>query len=978
MKKKPTIHAGRRGALASFALSCLFPAIAYAQTTGWNKTDAGPYDYNDTANWVNGTINGIWDPSLTLTAAQTATFGEDTSASTGLGFRYDGGQNLTLRSAGTANRLLTLGGNIIVDTVSANRTITIGSTTANQGLNVNLGGTTRTLSVGGIANSSSIRTLTFANNVTNGGLILNGGGIVNLNGNTNTLSSLRIRNNAFRITGNSGANTSTSISGALTIDGIPSSVASNTDNLGGIATITLTPNASRNTTLSASSLVRENKGVAFFRGNSLGGTLGANGVANITFTTAPDLIGGGGGAGSTNIGILPWAVGATTATTSANTFVTYDSVNGIRPLNTATEFVTYNDSYSGAVSGTDNNIRIAASSTVNFAGNNTVNSLFVGESGSTSTLTGDGTLTVTSGAVFLQGTNSTISLNLNFGTREGIIGHTQGQNTTFSGTVAGSGGITVYQAQPNTSTSSAGSGTTLTGSATYTGDFTVLSRASVAHSDFLAHGSRSGNVVVNGLLTLNGLGTDSRGYTMNGLYGGGRLSKGFSGTGLFRIGDNNSNGVFTGVITDGGTTALEKIGGGTQIFTGANSWAGVTRVLGGTLDVSLLADGLQNSGIGRSSNAATNLVLNGGTLKYSGVATSTDRLFTVGTSGGGLDSSGSGAVTLNNAGNNITAEAANRNGTRVAGSNIVTGVTNFADLKVGARIHSGTGIPSGTTIVSLNPTAGEITLSAESTANVTNGNMSFSTDRTFTLGGTNTGNNIISGGLGNSVNSGKLSVVKSGTGKWILAGATTYAGDTEVLGGTLVLSQGNFANESSTLRISSSATLVLDFSGTQTVDRLFINGVQQSAGVYKPVGSSETGTPIAQLSGDGTLTVVSDPAPGGDGYADWAATNAGGQDADEDFDSDGVPNGIEYFMNAPAGFTASPGITGGAVSWTNGGNIASSAYGTEFVVQTSPDLVVWTDVEESDEDLDNQAGSVSYTLPTGAGKLFVRLAVNPQ
>ena len=88
---------------------------AAAATTGFNQTAAGPWDYNTSGNWVGGTINGIWDSSLTLSAAQAVTFGVDTTLSTGLTFNQDGNFALTLRGVG-GNRTLALGGNILVDT----------------------------------------------------------------------------------------------------------------------------------------------------------------------------------------------------------------------------------------------------------------------------------------------------------------------------------------------------------------------------------------------------------------------------------------------------------------------------------------------------------------------------------------------------------------------------------------------------------------------------------------------------------------------------------------------------------------------------------------------------------------------------------------------------------------------------------------------------------------------------------------------
>jgi hypothetical protein len=114
-------------------------------------------------------------------------------------------------------------------------------------------------------------------------------------------------------------------------------------------------------------------------------------------------------------------------------------------------------------------------------------------------------------------------------------------------------------------------------------------------------------------------------------------------------------------------------------------------------------------------------------------------------------------------------------------------------------------------------------------------------------------------------------------------------------------------------------------------------------------------------------------------YTSWATDNAGGQVANLDWDKDGVSNGVEFFMNAAPGFTANPGLDGSKkVTWTNGGNIPSSAYGTQFVVQTSTDLEIWEDVTEGnlEENADGPGGSLSYIV-TGEGKQFVRFKVTP-
>jgi len=123
------------------------------------------------------------------------------------------------------------------------------------------------------------------------------------------------------------------------------------------------------------------------------------------------------------------------------------------------------------------------------------------------------------------------------------------------------------------------------------------------------------------------------------------------------------------------------------------------------------------------------------------------------------------------------------------------------------------------------------------------------------------------------------------------------------------------------------------------------------------------------------IQIIRGPASGNPSYATWAASHAGGQTADLDYDHDGVPNGVEYFMGAPDGFTANPPVVSvGAVrtvTWPRD----PAAIITSFTVQISSTLNNdWVAANPLDVDLSN-ANQVTYTLPTGAGKIFCRLSV---
>jgi autotransporter-associated beta strand protein len=193
-----------------------------------------------------------------------------------------------------------------------------------------------------------------------------------------------------------------------------------------------------------------------------------------------------------------------------------------------------------------------------------------------------------------------------------------------------------------------------------------------------------------------------------------------------------------------------------------------------------------------------------------------------------------------------------------------------------------------------------------------------------------------------------------------LSGVNTYTGNTTVSDGTLALTGGNALSNSGILLIVSPG--VVDVTGSETVNELYINGTQQAAGNYTNSNPAFTGS--------GTLIVLSGPVGG---YSTWASTYVEGQAANLDFDGDGIDNGAEFFMGtAGNAFTPNPQPVAGVITWPVAGVSGASA-----IVEVSSNLSVWTNAAVTypgSVDTSNPA-QIQFTLPTGAGKIFARLTV---
>lgn len=450
--------------------------------------------------------------------------------------------------------------------------------------------------------------------------------------------------------------------------------------------------------------------------------------------------------------------------------------------------ITFNNTAGAFVLG-GNSFTLSGNLTNSDADTQTINNAII--------VSGSQNWTATSGnLVFGGGITATGSRTLTF----------NGNSASFGATVngvIGNGSGTLALTKSNAGSLTLANTNTYTGTTTLSGGTLNLNATTATGTGAMTISGGTLDNTSGGSVTLA-----NSGYTLGGtLTYAGTLNRTLDlGTGGFSLG--SANRTFTingGTLTIGGVVnettgsrAVIKEGTGTLELTGANLYAGKTTINAGTLSVSSLADGGSASSIGNSSNVAANLVLNGGALRYTGGAQSTNRLFTLGlgASAGNIEANGSGALNLTNTGN---------------------------------MAFSGSG------------------------------------NRTLTLSGTNTDDNILAAVIGDS--GGNTSLTKSGVGTWVLSGTNTYNGITTLTGG--ILSVSNLKDGLTASNIGDSANtagnLVLDggtlrYTGAaQNTNRLFTLGLGAGAGGIEANGSGElnfTNTGSMGFSGSGARTLT--------------------------------------------------------------------------------------------------------------------------
>jgi autotransporter-associated beta strand protein len=232
-------------------------------------------------------------------------------------------------------------------------------------------------------------------------------------------------------------------------------------------------------------------------------------------------------------------------------------------------------------------------------------------------------------------------------------------------------------------------------------------------------------VMAGGVFDLN----DST-FRVSSLGGTSRIINDGSGTGTLLVnaaGNTTFGGNLQDGTTSGGILGLTKTGNGVLSLTSTlSTFSGVTTINAGSIAVQELDIGGFASSLGAASNAAANLVLDGGALRFNGsFATFTDRAFTLGT-------------------------GAN------AGALIADGSRFNATLRMGFE--------------GLSPEVAFVG----------------SGSRTLTLGGSNRGDNLFDLVLGDGTD-GATSVAKTGNGTWLMTRDNDYSGETTILAGILAL-----------------------------------------------------------------------------------------------------------------------------------------------------------------------------------------------
>ncbi|MFM2196570.1 MAG: hypothetical protein RLZZ505_2 [Verrucomicrobiota bacterium] len=302
-------------------------------------------------------------------------------------------------------------------------------------------------------------------------------------------------------------------------------------------------------------------------------------------------------------------------------------------------------------------------------------------------------------------------------------------------------------------------------------------------------------------------------------------------------------GLIDSVISGAG--GITKNGTGQWTLSGPNTYTGVTTISNGILSVATIGNGGVAGNLGQATNLAANLVLGGGTLRYTGATDQTDRNFIL--------SAGT-TSTIDVTTNTLTMSGAS---TSTTGALTKTGAGNL--ILSGANAHTGaTTVSAGTLTLGANDRLSNSTAVSVSGGALALGTFNDTVASFAMSGGSLTGSGTLTAGTYGL--SGGTVTANLGAGTLNSSGTVTLDGSSaatavNVTGGTLTLGAANRLNDSAALTVSGGALALganNDTVGTVTLTGGSITGTSGTL-----TGSSyavQNGSISAILGGSGTLT----------------------------------------------------------------------------------------------------------------------------
>jgi hypothetical protein len=225
--------------------------------------------------------------------------------------------------------------------------------------------------------------------------------------------------------------------------------------------------------------------------------------------------------------------------------------------------------------------------------------------------------------------------------------------------------------------------------------------------------------------------------------------------------------------------------------------------------------------------------------------------------------------------------------------------------------------------------------------------------------------------------------VRAGTLMIAPAGSIGGPSVTVASGATLVV-DGTAIGDSASLNLG--ATALVQVTGTETVNTLFIDNVQVAAGTWGATGSGASNIDNTRFAGSGVVSVTSGPAPASD-YDDWADDFSLVGGPGDDDDGDGLTNFEEYAfgLNPTSGASVSPVTaptkTAGTFTYTRR---KQSLSGLSYTYESSTTLAGWGAFTPSAPDATDSGDpveTITVTVPASLlaePKLFLRVkAVEP-